>query len=201
MTKSMDLPRWSLEDRCLQPGSVLYSLGWKNTSIVQVVPTDFLSKMGIFGDTSFSWKTYHWSIEIYIYKWVSTKDADISPPYSSGFPICSSMTGATLGEPSLRRYLLLDRWEQWTYPLLLAASWIHLSTDSTTLSIGRYLTRRDWPLGMTRDGKKTQETLESRAKSERFCWGDSPLPGHVVPWGHPFTAQQWLVLIHLLKSS
>ena len=67
MTKSMDLPRWSLEDRCLQPGSVLYSLGWKNTSIVQVVPTDFLSKMGIFGDTSFSWKTYHWSIEIYIY--------------------------------------------------------------------------------------------------------------------------------------
>lgn len=124
MTKSMDLPRWSLEDRCLQPGSVLYSLGWKNTSIVQVVPTDFLSKMGIFGDTSFSWKTYHWSIEIYIYKWVSTKDADISPPYSSGFPICSSMTGATLGEPSLRRYLLLDRWEQWTCPLLLAAEFI-----------------------------------------------------------------------------
>jgi hypothetical protein len=110
------------------------------------------------------------------------------------------MTGATLGEPSLRRYLLLDRWEQWTYPLLLAASWIHSSTDSTTLSIGRYLTRRDWPLGMTRDGKKTQETLELvQQKQNDFAGGPLPLPGHVVPRGHLVEFYCWSKGVELVS--
>ena len=85
------------------------------------------------------------------------------------------MTGATLGEPSLRRYLLLNRWEQWTCPLLLAAEFIRQQIQPH--SHIEVFDKKRLTLGNDTRWKITRNFRVKIAKSERFCWG---------PLGHFF---------------